>query len=65
MPNININGKDYDLDQLSAEAKSQLANLQFVDHELQRLNAQSAVLKTARMAYGKALSDVLPEVVAN
>ncbi len=65
MPNINIDGKDYDLDQLSAEAKSQLASLQFVDNELQRLNAQSAVLQTARMAYSKALNDALPKAAAN
>ena len=65
MPNINIDGKDYDLDQLSAEAKAQLASLQYVDNELQRLNAQSAVLQTARMAYSKALSDALPKVAAN
>lgn len=65
MPNINIDGKDYDLDQLSEEARSQLASLQFVDNELQRLNAQSAVLQTARMAYSKALNDALPKTLTN
>ena len=60
MPIIKIDNKDYDLDQLSDEAKAQLASLQFVDGELQRLNAQSAILQTARMAYSKALSDALP-----
>lgn len=60
MPIIKIDDKDYDLDQLSDEAKAQLASLQFVDNELQRLNAQSAVLQTARMAYSKALNDALP-----
>ena len=59
MPIIKIDDKDYDLDQLSDAAKAQLANLQFVDAELQRLNAQAAVLQTARMAYGKALSEAL------
>lgn len=56
---IRIDDKDYELDQLSDEAKAQLASLQFVDAELQRLNAQAAVLQTARMAYAKALSDAL------
>lgn len=60
MPIIKIDNKDYELDQLSDEAKAQLASLQFVDAELQRLNGQAAVLQTARMAYAKALSDALP-----
>ncbi len=41
------------------EAKAQLASLQCVDTELQRLNAQAAALQTGRMAYAKALSDAL------
>ena len=60
MPMIKIDNKDYDLDSLSDDAKGQLASLQFVDNELQRLNAQAAVLQTARLAYAKALNDALP-----
>lgn len=59
MPTIKIDGKDYELDQLSEEAKNQLGNLQFVDAELQRVNAQAAVLQTARIAYSKALNEAL------
>ena len=59
MPIIKIDNKDYELDSLSDEAKAQLASLQFVDAELQRLNAKSAVLQTARMAYSKALNEAL------
>lgn len=59
MPIINIDNKDYELDTLSEETKAQLASLQFVDAELQRLNAQNAVLQTARMAYAKALNEAL------
>lgn len=61
MPKIKIDDKDYDLDTLSAEAKAQIASLQFVDAELQRLNAQMAVLQTARIAYANALGDLLPK----
>lgn len=57
---IKINDKEYELEQLSEEAKNQLASLQFVDAELQRLNAQIAVYQTARMAYANALKEVLP-----
>ncbi len=60
MPTIKIDGKDYDLEQLSNEAKAQLASLQFVDAELARLQAQAAALQTARMAYAKALQVTLP-----
>ena len=42
MPTIKIDDKDYDLDQLSTEAKQQLASIQFVDAELARLQAQAA-----------------------
>ena len=64
MPTIKIDGKDYDIDQLSNEAKAQLASLQFVDAELARLQAQAAALQTARMAYAKALQAALPLALA-
>jgi len=56
---ITIDEKEYDTDALSDEAKAQIVSLQFVDQELQRLNAQAAILQTARIAYSKALSDLL------
>ena len=60
MPTIKIDDKEYDLDTLSDEAKSQLASIQFVDSELARLQAKAAALQTARMAYSKALQAALP-----
>jgi hypothetical protein len=60
MPTIKIDNIDYDLDSLSDDAKAQLASLQFVDTELQRLQSQAAVLQTARMAYVKGLQKALP-----
>jgi Family of unknown function (DUF6447) len=62
MTTIKIDDKDYDLETLSDEAKNQLVSLQFVDAELQRLNAQAAVLQTARLAYANALKEALPPV---
>ena len=59
MQMIKIDDKEYDFDQLSEGAKSQLLSLQFVDGELQRLNSQAAVLQTARAAYSKALGELL------
>ena len=56
---IKIDDKDYDSETLSDEAKAQLQNMQFVDQELAKLNAQAAVIQTARIAYAKALNDAL------
>lgn len=60
MSKITIDNTDYDLDTLADDAKAQLGSLQFVDAELARLNAQTAVLQTARMAYSNALKAALP-----
>ena len=66
MPIIKIDDKDYDTDALSEQAKAQLTSLQFVDQELARLQAQAAILQTARIAYAKALTDALgSELVFN
>lgn len=63
MATITINNQDYDSESLSDEAKAQLTSIQFVDVELQRLNAQTAVLRTARTAYGNALQAALPPLL--
>ncbi len=60
MASIKINNMDYDIDTLSAEAKAQLQSLQFCDSELARVQAQAAVLQTARAAYSTALKAALP-----
>ena len=39
MTTIKIDDKDYELESLSDEAKNQLVSLQFLDAELQRLQA--------------------------
>jgi len=62
MPNIKIDNKEYDLDTLSDDCKAQLASIQFVEQELARLQAQAAVLQTARTAYAKALQAALPAI---
>lgn len=60
MTTIKIDGKDYEIESLSDEAKSQLGSIQFVDSELASLQAKTAVLQTARVAYSKALQAALP-----
>lgn len=61
MATITINEKEYELESLSDETKARLGSLQFVDAELQRLNAQIAVFHTARRAYSEAISASLPK----
>ena len=59
MAKISINNKEYDFEQLSKEAQAQVANLQFVEAELQRLQNQQVVLRTARNAYSRSLQKEL------
>ena len=63
MAMIKIDGEEYDLESLSDESKAQLASLRFVDAELAQLQARSAALQTARIAYGRALKESLEKGV--
>jgi len=56
-----INDKEYDLDALSDDAKSQIVNIQVVDSEISKLQQQLAIMQTARNAYAKALNDEITE----
>ena len=44
---VRIRDQDFAIDKLSAPAQAQVASLQFVDAELQRLGSQMAVYQTA------------------
>jgi hypothetical protein len=59
MPNIKIDDQEFDLDSLPDTAKAQFLSLQFVDAELNRLAAQTAVFKTARIGYVNALKQAV------
>ena len=52
---INIDDVEYKLDELSENARAQLANIQFVDAQLQQLQNEWAVADTARIGYTNAL----------
>ena len=64
MATIQIDDQTYDLDALSADARAQLASIQFVDQELARLQAHVAALQTARNAYVQGLKAALPKTPA-
>lgn len=57
---LTIDDTDYNIDQLSDEAKAQLASLQAVDRRLNSLREETAILQTARIAYSNALRELLP-----
>jgi len=59
---IDVDGKSYEIDSLSDEAKSQLGNIQTVDVELKRLDQHKAIAQTARNAYARALQEELSNI---
>lgn len=58
---VTIDGREFNLDDLSENARNQLLNLRVTDQEVQRLNQQLAIAQTARTAYANALKKELPE----
>lgn len=58
---VTIDGVNYNLNDLSDEAKSQLASMRFTELEVQRLQRQLAVAQTARAAYARAVQASLPK----
>ncbi len=61
MPIITVDDRPFELDTLSDEAKQQLGNLAACDQEIGRLNAQLAIVQTARAVYARALQEALPK----
>ena len=59
---INIDGNEYVLSELSDNARAQVANLQFVDAQIQQLNNEWAVADTARIGYTNALKSELEKI---
>ncbi len=59
MVSVTIDGKEYDADKLSDNAKAQLVSLQAVDRRIESLQEELAILQTARIAYGNALKTEL------
>ena len=64
MANIKIDGKEYDIDTLPQEAKSQLAALQQCDQKIKSWNMNIALAQTARGAYAAELNLLLEKVAA-
>ena len=56
---IAVDGIEYSVNDLSQKAKSQLANINFVDTQIQQLTNEKAVVETARVGYATALKNEL------
>lgn len=57
---LTIDGTEYNLAELSENARNQVLNLRVTDQEIARLQQQLAIYQTARTAYARALSEELP-----
>jgi hypothetical protein len=55
MPKITVDGIDYNTEDLSDNGKAQLASLQFLEVQLNKLKSEIAVYQTAKNAYVTAL----------
>ncbi len=58
---ITVDGTEYNVADLSDDAKAQVTNLQVTDQEIAGLQQQLAIFQTARTAYARALSEALPK----
>jgi hypothetical protein len=65
MTSITIDNKQYELDDLSKEAKAQLDSIVMCDRKLTELQSEAAIIQTARNAYSAALNELLPKDPAN
>ena len=57
MSTINIDGKVYDLDLLSEQTRCNIRMLQQTDKEIERLELQLAIARTARINYATAVKE--------
>ncbi|MCR9140231.1 MAG: DUF6447 family protein [Alphaproteobacteria bacterium] len=55
MPKITIDDIDYHTEDLSENGKAQLASLQFLEQQMEKLKNEYAVYQTAHVAYAQAL----------
>lgn len=61
MATVKIDGKEYDTDALSQEARDNLQNLNLCDQRLAQLKRDASITQTARNAYAAALKAALPK----
>lgn len=65
MAKIEIDGKEYDTDNLSEDARNKLANVTYCDRKLNELRREGAVIQTARALYARELREALEKEAEN
>ena len=55
MPKITVEGIEYNTEDLTENGKSQLASLQFLEVQMNKIKSEIAVYQTARNSYVAAL----------
>lgn len=61
---VTVDGVSYRLDDLSQEARAELASLQVTDQHIQRTQHRLAMLQTARAAFARSLSGYLGDATS-
>ncbi len=61
MAKVTIDGKDYDTDAISGDARDNVLNVRFCDTKLADLRREAAMVQTARNAYASVLQSQLPK----
>ena len=55
MPKITVEGVEYNTEDLTENGKAQLASLQFLEVQMNKIKAEIAVYQTARNVYAASL----------
>ena len=61
MPKVTIDGIEYNSEDLSDNAKAQVASLQFLEVQMTKLKNELAIYQTARSTYVHALKKTMEE----
>ena len=62
MTKINIDGQEYDITNVSDEAKVQLSNLKFVNEQILQRSNELQIAQTAKIGYSRALKRELDKI---
>lgn len=61
MAKVTIDGKEYDSEKLSEDARNNILNVQFCEKRMKELQREIAMAQTARNTYAAALKGALPK----
>lgn len=62
MPKITVDGVEYNTEDLTENGKAQLASLQFLEVQMNKIKSEISVYQTARMAYVAAFKAELENI---